>query len=174
MEALIRRVNKITVIIAGLGLVGLMILISAGVVTRYMFGFSIPTAYEFVEQYLMPLTIFVALGYSYKSGIFPRVDTFVENIKSPKIKKGINLSILILEVVIFTFFTYLLFDFSFYSLETGMGFKSNGNAYTLFYIHLITAISFAWITVIMLNQCIKGFKNEKIDVLEENEEKNVI
>lgn len=174
MEKLIGNVNRVLVFVAGLGLICLMLLIFAGVITRYIFGFSIPTSYEIVEQYLMPLTIFSALGYSFKSGIFPRVDSFVENIKSEQVRRIINTSVLILELVLFASITYLLFDFAFYSLETGMGFRSNGVAYLLFPIHLIIALSFLWTTIIMLHQCIKAFKNEEIDVLENVEEKNVM
>ncbi|GAA0348689.1 hypothetical protein GCM10008931_44950 [Oceanobacillus oncorhynchi subsp. oncorhynchi] len=174
MEKLISNVNRFLVFVAGLGLIILMLLIFAGVITRYVFGFSIPTSYEIVEQYLMPLTIFVALGYSFKSGIFPRVDSFVENIKSEQVKKIINISVLILELILFAFITYLLFEFAFYSLETEMGFRSNGIAYLLFPIHLVIAISFLWTTVIMIHQCIKAFKNEDIDVLENTEEKNLM
>jgi len=174
MESLIKKINKVFVFLAGLSLISLMFLITAGVITRYIFGFSIPTSYEIVEQYLMPLTIFLALGYSYKSGIFPRIDSFVEKVKSYKTRKIINVSILVIETLLFIYITYNMFSFAFYSFDTGMGFRSNGINFQLYGVHFITAVSFLWVTVIMIHQCYKGFIDKDVDVLEKSEEKNVI
>lgn len=154
------RIDQLTVIISCLALAGLMILITAGVITRYIFHFSIPSAYEVVEYYLMPITIFAALGYAFKSGIYPRVDTFVEGMKNKKLKRIIDVSILVVEFLVFAFVSYQMFQFTLYSIDTGMGFRSGGTNYPLYPVHLIAFLGFLWMTVHILLRTIKKIKEE--------------
>lgn len=161
------RVDQLTLVISSIGLAGLMILISAGVITRYIFGFSIPTAYEITENFLMPMTVFAALGYSYRTGIFPRVDAFVNGLTNLRLKQIINVIILGLELIVFLFISYHLFQFFLYSIDTGMGFRSGRISFPLYHIHFLMFISFAWMTVRVIPKIINANKEKSEDPYEE-------
>lgn len=158
MDKINKGMDRLTLVVSGIGLAGLMLLITAGVISRAFFNFSIPAAYEIVEVYLMPLTIFVALGYSYKSGIFPRIDNFVENLQSPKLRQVINAIIVLIELLIFAFVTYYMFDYAVYSIETGMGVRASGITFPLYPIYLLTSLGFLWLTICIIQRFIKVFK----------------
>lgn len=155
MDKVNKGIDRLTLIISSIGLVGLMLLITAGVISRAFFSFSIPSAYEIVGNYLMPLTIFVALGYSYKSGIFPRVDTFVENMQSRKLKKTTNSVIILIELLIFVFVSYFMFEYTIYSFDTGMGVRASGITFPMYPIYLLTFLGFLWMTLSIIQRFIK-------------------
>ncbi|MGM0901720.1 TRAP transporter small permease [Mesobacillus maritimus] len=163
MNKIIDRINQVSLILSGIALAGLMILISAGVFTRYVLSFSIPTAYEIVENYLMPIAVFAALGYSYYSGIFPRVDAFTEKIQNVKLKKVIDGAIIIVEFLTFLFVSYYLFQFSLYSIDNGMGFKTNGINFPLYPVHFILFLAFLWMCVLILLKFIRTIKGKDQD-----------
>lgn len=160
MQKIIDRINFLSVLISGIALAGLMILITAGVFTRYVLSFSIPTAYEIVENYLMPISVFVALGYAYSSGIFPRVDAFTEKIKSAKTKKIVDSIIIFVELLIFIVITYYLLQLTIHSIDTGMGFKTNGINFPLYPIHFLITIGFIWKTLMVFNNLIRKIKED--------------
>lgn len=172
MQKVINRINVVSVIISGIALAGLMILITAGVFTRYILNFSIPTAYEIVENYLMPIGVFVALGYAYSSGIFPRVDAFTEKIKSAKTKKIIDCLVIAVELIIFIFITYYLLHLTFNSIKTGMGFKTNGINFPLYPIHFLIMLGFVWkcfLIVVNLIQKLKEDTNRQTNQIVQDE-----
>ncbi|WP_096200098.1 TRAP transporter small permease [Bacillus sp. FJAT-45350] len=169
MSRVMKRIDQLSLVIGSIGLAGLMILITAGVFTRYVLNFSIPTAYEIVENYLMPITVFATLGYSYKSGILPRVDAFVEKIKSLKIKRFINSSIIMVELITFLFISYYMYQFTIYSFDNGMGFRTNGINFPLYHINFLIFISFAYMSLLILLKFIKSVKNKDDNPIQNKE-----
>ena len=155
MSKFVNKVDQFMIFLAGVGLISLMLLISVGVVTRYIFGYSIPAAYAITENYLMPLAVLGALGFAYRSGIFPRVDTFVKKIGNESIRNIINSITILVELLLFVFITYYLFKYSFYTIANGNGFNANGLDFPLYPVYILMSFSFLWLSFAMFLKFMK-------------------
>jgi len=157
---MINRVNKVLVLISGVGLISLMLLITAGVFTRYILGYSIPAAYAITEEYLMPLTIFTALGYAYYTGIFPKVDVFVEKFRSDKAQKIVQAIITMIEFILFAMITYFFFQYTLYAFSNKLGFSANSINFPLGPMYLLITIAFLWKSILIMVNFVVLLKDE--------------
>lgn len=150
-----KYIDLFFVILSCIGILGLMLLITTGVITRSVFSFSIPAAYEITEKYLMPLAIFPALAYAFSSGIVPRVDLFVEKVQSIKLKRIIHLASLAVEFIVFGLFTYFMYKYTLYTIESGNGFSASSINFPLYPVQILITFSLIWLTIIIFIKIVR-------------------
>ena len=112
-------IKIIGLVIAGIALIGMMLIIVADVFMRNSFDKPVNGTYEIVEYFLMPLMVLPALPYAYSSGILPRLGELSEKFK-PSIKKATDYIIQAIEVFIFGLLTYYSFVFAIQGMEDGV------------------------------------------------------
>lgn len=108
---LIKIFQKVGKEISGFSILLMMFIIVADVISRNFFDYSIPGTYAFIENILMPLSVFPALAYIYAEEVLPRLGEFIE--KRPFwFQKLNNYLLLIIDACVFallTYFTYVFF-----------------------------------------------------------------
>jgi len=82
------------------GLMLMMFLSTFDVLARKIFDYSIPSLYEFTEDYLMVALVFLSLSYVYKMGGHVRVTLFIKYIPGV-IKKSLNVVLDLAALVLF-------------------------------------------------------------------------
>ncbi|SER69906.1 TRAP transporter small permease [Psychrobacillus sp. OK032] len=119
----LEKVNNVMKIfglyIAGIALVGMMVMIFGDVLMRNVFDKPLIGTYEIVEYFLMPLLILPALPYTYSSGILPRLGELKEKLK-PSVKTTIDYMIQSIEIFTFGLLTYYSFIFAFDGMVDGV------------------------------------------------------
>ncbi|RKQ29325.1 TRAP transporter small permease [Oceanobacillus halophilus] len=96
--------------ISGLAILSMMTIIVLDVVMRNIFKTSIPGSYVIIENFLMPIAIFPALGYVYMVHILPRLSEFIER-RSEKYQRINKFMLLTIDVIVFGLLTYYTFLF---------------------------------------------------------------
>lgn len=76
MQKLISLVEKAFLGLAGVCMIVMMLLTTFDLLSRKFLDYSIPSLYEFTEDYLMVGLVFLALGYVYSVGGHVRVTLF--------------------------------------------------------------------------------------------------
>ncbi len=96
-------IENITFVVSCAGILGIMVLTAIDVFGRKIFSYSIPSLYEFTEDYLMVALVFLAISYVFKIGGHVKVDLlekhFPDYIKIP-LRKFLNLWALLFFVLI--------------------------------------------------------------------------
>lgn len=96
--------------VSGLAILAMMIVIVLDVVMRNFFKASVPGSYVIVENFLMPLAVFPALGYVYMAHVLPRLSEFIE--RRPKSFQRVNRFLLLaVDTIVFALLTYYTFIF---------------------------------------------------------------
>lgn len=158
---MIQKINKLLLFLSGIGLITLMLLITIGVITRYVFGYSIPTAYAITENYLMPLTVFAAVGYVYQTGIFPKVDVFIEKIHNQRTKQIVNIVIHVVELILFIFITYFFYQYTVYSVTYNLAFSANSIDFPLSPGYILITLAFLWLSIMIVVRIINTIKGKE-------------
>jgi len=70
----INSIEKITFLASCVSILTIMLLTSFDVFGRKIFGYSIPSLYEFTEDYLMVALVFLSISYVYRIGGHVKVD----------------------------------------------------------------------------------------------------
>ncbi|MFA1820864.1 TRAP transporter small permease [Virgibacillus oceani] len=96
--------------ISGLAILSMMIIIVLDVVMRNIFQISIPGSYVIIENFLMPIAIFPALGYVYMVHILPRLSEFIER-RSRRFERFNRFLLLGIDIIVFGLLTYYTFLF---------------------------------------------------------------
>lgn len=69
-------VERICFCVSCLGIVAMMLLVSADALGRFIFASPIAGAYEITEDYLMVMVVFLSLSYGFRRNAFVRVTSF--------------------------------------------------------------------------------------------------
>ncbi|MDQ0163599.1 TRAP transporter small permease [Aeribacillus alveayuensis] len=132
--------------ISGISLMGMMIFIVVDVVFRNVSSNSINGAFEIVQNYFMPLSVFPALAYVYSSGVLPKMDLIIEKLNN-QMKKVIIFSRVIIEIFILALMFQFTWDYAMYGLERKMSFPASGTMYIVYPLFFLIPISFALIII---------------------------
>lgn len=80
IERLLSRCENVLIHCSTVAALGIMCLTGADALGRYLFNQPILWAYEITENYLMVLTVFLAVCHSYRRGSFIRVSFLVDRL----------------------------------------------------------------------------------------------
>ncbi|MGI6747572.1 MAG: TRAP transporter small permease [Anaerovoracaceae bacterium] len=95
------KFSNIGLILGLLGVYLMMLVIVLDVVTRNFFNLSITGIFEFVQYYLLPLSIFPVFGYAYSTGVMPRITMLIDKF-SKKTQHIASVLVLIVNIILFT------------------------------------------------------------------------
>ncbi|KGR77895.1 TRAP transporter small permease [Ureibacillus manganicus] len=141
------------------GVLAMMILITADVFRRNVFETPIPGVYEITENFLMPLVIFPALGYTYWVGILPRLTELIA--KAPqKFKVFHHYLLLVIDAAVFSLLTYYGLQFALSGFNIGMSIPVAGVLVPIWPIYFLVPLGFFFVVVEVLLRFIK--KDEDI------------
>ncbi|MBO1004894.1 TRAP transporter small permease [Pseudogracilibacillus auburnensis] len=105
--------------ISGIAILSMMFVIVLDVFLRNVFKTPIPGSYVIIENFLMPIAIFPALGYVYMKNILPRLSEFVA--RTPNwFQKYNKLLLLVMDIVVFGLLTYYTFLYFLDGFQQGM------------------------------------------------------
>ncbi len=104
MEKMLNSIYKVIrwvdTVLLYLGAIGVYLIMFTTIITvagrRTAMGEIIPGYVEVVQNYLMPLIVFVALGLVYRSGIMPRLD--ITFFRAPGTRRWLNFINLMIEL----------------------------------------------------------------------------
>ena len=137
----------------------MMILITADVFSRNVFGIPVPGVYELTENFLMPLIVFPALGYTYWVGILPRLTELLA--KAPKkFKVFHHYLLLVIDTGVFALLTYYGLQFALAGLEISMAIPVAGKLVPIWPIYFLVPLGFFLVLVEVLMRFVK--KEEEI------------
>lgn len=80
VQKLLAVIEKIFVFVAGASMVLMMLLTTFDLLARKFFSYSIPSLYEFTEDYLMVSLVFLTISYVYIQGGHIRVTLFEKHL----------------------------------------------------------------------------------------------
>lgn len=89
MEKWLLRVDRILMVLAMAALFGMMCLTTVDAVCRYFFNTPITGAYEITEKYLMLVSIFLGMSFTYRGAAFIRVTILMDRLPN-SVKIPIN------------------------------------------------------------------------------------
>ena len=149
--------------ISCVGVFIMMILITADVFARNVFGIPVPGVYEITENFLMPLIVFPALGYTYWVGILPRLTELVT--KAPqKFRVFHHYLLLVIDTVVFALLTYYGLQFAVAGLEISMAIPVAGILVPIWPIYFLVPLGFFLVLIEVLMRFVK-----KEEMLSNNE-----
>ena len=117
-------------VVSGLATFGMMAFIVADVVSRNVWGSSIPGAYEIIQNYFMIVAVFPAIGYVMAAGILPRLDLAVQRLRGRIFGAGLQIGLLG-EAIVLGLLVYYSFLYALSGFERGLGFSAAGSIYPL-------------------------------------------
>ncbi|WP_431028915.1 TRAP transporter small permease [Lysinibacillus sp. LZ02] len=136
------------------GVFTMMLLITADVFMRNVFGIPVPGVYEITENFLMPLVVFPALGYTYWVGILPRLTELVS--KAPrKFQLVHHYLLLVLDTVVFALLTYYGFQFALSGLNIGMAIPVAGKLVPIWPFYFLVPLGFFLVLIEVLMRFVK-------------------
>jgi TRAP-type C4-dicarboxylate transport system permease small subunit len=89
MRRIISGLEKFLLYVATAGVFAIMCLVTGDATSRYLLSRGIFGVYEITEQFLMVISVFLALSYTYRRGAFIRV-TFLVDRLPPRMKAALN------------------------------------------------------------------------------------
>lgn len=146
--------------LAGIAVLLMMILTVTDVILKNLFESSIPGAYVYVENILMPLAIFLGMPYTFFSGIFPRLDMVVNKFKKPT-RINIVISVLILELLAFIVIVYYSFMYGIFGVTTNITFLAGINSIPLYPMFFLVTLAFTLISIYLIKIIWKSYKEKK-------------
>lgn len=157
--------KKIGLYISNISILIMMVLIMVDVIIRNFFEIPFAGAYDLVESYLMPLTVFPAIAFAYSSGILPRLGELI--LKFPvKVQKVAEIIIDILELVIFALLTYYSYKFAMTGLADQMSIPFGGNLYPLYPIFFLLPFGFGLVVIEVILDMVKKYLKIEVDAKE--------
>lgn len=155
--------KKAGIALSGVAVIGMILFITADVLSRNILSSSIPGSYEFVENYFMPLATFPALVFAYTEGIMPRMNMIV--LKFPKIVQKVMIYIILgVDFLIMALLTYYTFSFSITSMLEGASFPSAGNLYPIYPFIFLAPIGFFFVLMEVSFVLMKNIKSKEVYV----------
>jgi len=85
VQKVLTFVEKVFAFVAGISMVLMMLLTTFDLLSRKFLNYSIPSLYEFTEDYLMVSLVFLTISYVYTAGGHVRITLF-EKYLSPRFK----------------------------------------------------------------------------------------
>jgi len=117
--------------IGGIGCFLLMIGVCFGVLERYVLKTTIIQGlYNIIESWIYPLLIFMALAASYRIGLWPRLEVFVDRM-SHHPNRIINIIHEVIGLVMYLAVTYFTFFYSIDLTKDGRTFQAGAANYPL-------------------------------------------
>lgn len=147
IDKMVDRVNMFGVYISGIAILLMMCMIALEIILRSVFSSSIPGGYLIVQNYFMPLVVFPALAYAFKSGIFPRLDIVVDKVKSQIAKMCIIVAILLVELICCVILAYFGFVMGLEGAEEGRAFLTGNTYLPLYPFFFFVGIAFTMVSI---------------------------
>lgn len=124
----------------------MMFFITADVLLRNLFDYSIPGGYNYVEKYFMPFIVFPALAYVYSSGVLPRLDVLVDKFSKGK-QQTLNFIMRIIDLVLYGLMFYYSLKYMVANTIQGTAFSVGGSLAPLAPSLIIATIGFLLLVV---------------------------
>ena len=157
LNPILTKILKIGMYISGLAIVAMMLLTTVDVTLKNIFNAPIPGSYLFVQNYLMPLAFFCGMPYAFFSGIFPRIDIFLNKL-SKKTNLTIVITILIIEIASFIAITYYSLLYGIHGLTTKITFLAGINSIPLYPFFFLVTLGFGTLSIYLTITIIKIVK----------------
>jgi len=135
--------------ISGISILIMMMLTVVDVILKNFFSSSIPGAYVFSENYLMPLAVFLGLPYAFFTGIFPRLDILLKKFSKQKQLK-IIITVLIIEVISYIIIVYYSFLYGIHGWTTNITFLAGINSIPLYPMFFLVTIGFGVLSIYLI------------------------
>ncbi len=150
-----RSIQRCGAIISGLAILTMMLIIVSDVVLRNIFHHPIQGSHTIIENFIMPIAIFPALGYVYMENVLPRLGEFIA--KRPQWFQTINKYLLIiLDLIVFSLLTYFTFMFFLNGFNAERSVPVASNLIPVWPVYLVVALGYA----LVLIEVILRFLNE--------------
>ncbi|MGM0900362.1 MAG: TRAP transporter small permease [Bacillota bacterium] len=147
--AVFGKVKLLGLILCGIGLFCMMGFIVLEVAMRNLFNSSIPGNYEIVQNYFMPVVTLPIVVYAFSEGVLPRINMLVAKFHN-KVQKGILLSLLLIEIVIFVLMTFYGWQYAISGMEAGDAFPASGSMYPIYPFYFLIPIGFGMLLIEMI------------------------
>lgn len=135
------KILTVGMYISGAAILLMMVLTVIDVTLKNLFETSIPGSYLYVQNYLMPLAFFCGMPYAFFSGIFPRLDMFINKWKeSTRIK--LIITILIVELIAYITIACYSFLYGLYGWRTNITFLAGVNSYPFYPMFFLVTLAF--------------------------------
>lgn len=154
-----KYLEKIGLLVSGASLMLTMLLITIDVFVRNFTISSLVGIYEIVQNYLMPIMVFPAIGYAYSEGIMPRIVMVTDKL-SARVRVAAAMLISLIEVAIFSSMAYFTFAYSVDSVQEKLGFICGTSMLPLYHVMFLPALSFAMIAIENVFLLITNIKNK--------------
>lgn len=90
MRKLLATIENMFIFLAIAPVFIMVCLTTVDIAARYLFNSPIPGCYEVTEKYLMVLTVFFGLSFTYREGAHIRLTFLTDRLRSTKLKLAIN------------------------------------------------------------------------------------
>jgi TRAP-type C4-dicarboxylate transport system permease small subunit len=127
--------------------VAMMCLTTGDAFGRYLFNSPILFTYEMTEKYLMPMTLCLALSFSYRGGTFIRVTLLTDHLPK-KITLPLNYLVLIISILYAATLVVMTTKRTFKAIESGVTLATI--KFPLWPAYLLIAVSLFFLTLVML------------------------
>lgn len=141
-----KLLEKLGLVVSGSSLIITMAVITVDVVVRNFTQFTLVGVYEIVQNYLMPLMVFPAIGYAYSSGIMPRIVMVTDRL-GLRAKRIAALLISATEVMIFALMAYFTFGYAVNTVEQRLSFICSTRMLPLYHVMFLPVFSFLMIVI---------------------------
>ncbi|PID20361.1 hypothetical protein CSV61_15330 [Sporosarcina sp. P3] len=149
--------------ISGFAILAMMIVIVIDVFMRNVFGIPIAGTYEFVQYFLMPLSIFPALSFVYWVGVLPSLTELIS--KSPIWFKNFNkYLILCVDTGVFGLLTYYSFLFAMSGMADQMAVPIARSLIPVWPVYFLVPIAFLFVLLEVLTRFIRKTKEKEGDI----------
>lgn len=143
------KLLKAGMYISGISILIMMMLTVVDVILKNFFGSSIPGAYVYSQNYLMPLAIFLGIPYAFFTGIFPRVDLFITKFRKQTQLK-IMVAVLITEVIAYIIIAYYSFSYGIFGATTNITFVAGINSVPLYPMFFLVTLGFGVLSIYLI------------------------
>lgn len=153
-------VKNLCLFFSALGIVAMIIMITADVLLRNFFSYGIPGSYEIVESTLMPTAIFWALVITYASGSIPRID-MITNKFSRNLQLIIGIGLIAIDLFIYSSMTYFSWNRAQIALTEGASISAGGTLINIIPFYFFIPIGFLLVTLETIFIFLKVFADKK-------------
>ncbi|MAM00167.1 MAG: hypothetical protein CL583_17145 [Alteromonadaceae bacterium] len=133
-------------VLSGLALAGMILSISADVLSRNLSGNSIPGVYEVVMFYLMPLSVLPVVFYAFAQGVSPRIPMVFDRLPA-RFQKALYLFVVMAELLLMAIVAFYSFEYAVDGTTAGHAFPAAGDMYPKYPVYYLIPIGFAGVAV---------------------------
>lgn len=134
-------VNRIGFWIGLVAIYLMMLLICIDVIYRNIVGQSIMGIYSVVQNYLMPLSVYACVGYTFSAGIMPRM-LLVTNLFRPKLRRLCTQFALLVNMVIFTIMAVFTMRYAIISAQNSASVNVGLSEWIIWPVYAVLALGY--------------------------------